>query len=142
MAVRRTFWALLALLAVACLAGYYVPSALFPIPAPLVGRTYIRIFTRLIAIAAGLIAVGWIWAYFSLAAFSMRREARVLRQQVGQIFEERFRIINWLFRRVYIEIRDESSLPGNFGSRVLSIGPNQQRSYVSYTLLNKRGYLN
>jgi uncharacterized protein (DUF58 family) len=141
MTVRRTFWALLVLLAVASLAGYYVPSVLFPIPEPLVGRTYIRIFTRIIAITAGLIAVGWVWAYFSLTAFSLRREARVLRQQVGQIFEERFRVNNRLFlARLWLEIRDESSLPGNFGSRVLSlIGPNQQRSYVSYTLLNRRG---
>ena len=71
----------------------------------------------------------------------MRREARVLRQQVGQIFEERFRVNNrLLFARLWLGNPRRISLPGNSGSRVLSlIGANQQRSYVSYTLLNQRG---
>jgi uncharacterized protein (DUF58 family) len=44
------------------------------------------------------------------------------------------------FARLWVEVRDESPLPGNSGSRVLSlIGPRQQRSYIAYTMLNRRG---
>jgi len=138
MSVRKTFWAIFILLVLAVLGSLFVPTALFPAPAP---NTDIRIFTRIIVVCIGLILVSWVWAYFSLTAISIRREARVLRHQVGQIFEERFRIINRLpFSRLWLEVRDESGLPGSAGSRVLSlIGPNQQRSYVSYTLLNRRG---
>ncbi len=141
MSPRRTFWAFLALLAVSVLLGYFLQRAIFPIPEPLRDKTDIRIFTRLIAVSLGLLLISWIWAYSSLASLFVRREARVLRQQVGQIFEERFRINNRLpIARLWLEIRDESGLPGNSGSRVLSlIGGNQQRSYVAYTLLNQRG---
>lgn len=141
MTVRRTFWAILALLALAILGGIFVPAGLFPVPAPLQEKTEIRIFTRIVAILVGLIAVSWVWANLSLTSLFVRREARVLRHQVGQIFEERYRINNRLpLARLWLEIRDDSTLPGNAGSRVLSlIGGNQQRSYVSYTLLNQRG---
>jgi uncharacterized protein (DUF58 family) len=141
MSVRRTFWAILALLAVTALLGYFLESAIFPIPTPLSGKTDIRILTRMAMIFLGLLAIGWVWAGISLTALNFRREARVLRQQVGQIFEERYRIFNRLpISRLWLEVRDESGLPGNAGSRVLSlIGARQQRSYVAYTLLNQRG---
>lgn len=141
MSIRRTFWAILALLALSVLGGLFFPAGPFPIPQPLRDQTDIRIFTRIAAVCGGLILVGWIWANFSLTSVFVRREARVLRHQVGQIFEERYRIRNLLpLSRLWVEVRDDSTLPGNAGSRVLSlIGPRQQRSYVSYTLLNKRG---
>ncbi len=141
MTVRRTFWAFLAILAIAVLLGTYLQIAIFPIPEPLRDKTDIRIFTRIIAVSLGLLVVSWIWASSSLSSVFVRREARVLRQQVGQIFEERFRVNNRLpITRLWLEIRDDSGLPGNSGSRVLSlIGANQQRSYVAYTLLNQRG---
>jgi uncharacterized protein (DUF58 family) len=141
MSVRRTFWAILALLAFAILGGLFFPAGPFPIPNQLRDQTDIRIFTRIIVVCVGLIVVCWVWAYFSLSAVLVRRDARVLRQQVGQIFEERYRVSNRLpLARLWLEIRDDSGLPGNSGSRVLSlIGANQQRSYVAYTLLNQRG---
>lgn len=141
MSVRRTFWAILALLAFAILGGLFFPAGPFPIPEQLKDQTEIRIFTRIVVVCVGLLAVSWVWAYFSLTAVWVRRDARVLRQQVGQIFEERYRVSNRLpLARLWLEINDESGLPGNAGSRVLSlIGGNQQRSYVAYTLLNQRG---
>jgi uncharacterized protein (DUF58 family) len=141
MSVRRTFWAVLALLVFSVLGGYFFPSGPFPIPDPLVGKTDIRIFTRISVVCVGLIVVSWVWAYYSLSAILIRRDARVLRQQVGQIFEERYRVNNRLpLSRLWLEIRDDSGLPGNSGSRVLSlIGGRQQRSYVAYTLLSRRG---
>ena len=42
--------------------------------------------------------------------------------------------------RLWVEIRDDSQLPGN--DRIAGaflIGPRQQRSYIAYTLLNRRG---
>jgi uncharacterized protein (DUF58 family) len=141
MTVRRTFWVFLTLLILTGVAGYFFPVYIFPVPIQLIGKTYIRVFTRIVTICLGLICVAWVWAYFSLAGYRIRRDARILRQQVGDIFEERFRVNNRLpLARLWLEVKDNSSLPGNFGSRVLSIiGPRQQRSYVSYTLLNRRG---
>lgn len=137
MTIRRTFWGLLVLLAVAGVAGYIIPRIFTP-PNP---ENTIRIFTRLIVFCVALVIISWIWARFSLSGLVLIREARIQRHQVGQIFEERYRIVNkYPMTRLWLEIRDQSSLPGNFGSRVLSvIGARQQRSYSAYTRLLRRG---
>lgn len=133
MSVRHTFWAVLFLLIVAVIAAYFTPLV-SGIPTPI-------FFTRLVYLTVLLIVAGAVWAYFSIRAFSLSRDARVLRQQVGQVFEERYRLVNrFPFVRLWIEVRDDSQLPGKSGSRVLSlIGPRQQRSYIAYTKLNRRG---
>jgi uncharacterized protein (DUF58 family) len=133
MTLRHSFWGVLLLLVISVIAAYFTPL-ISGVPTPI-------FFTRLVYLSILLIVIGWIWAYFAPRGFSLLREARVLRQQVGQVFEERFRISNrFPFIRLWIEIRDESQLPGNSGSRVLSlIGSRQQRSYIAYTLLHRRG---
>lgn len=141
MTIRRTFWGVLILLLLTVAAAWFVPRALFP-PAQL--EFEIEILTRLVILIAGLIVVAWVWTAVSLLGFTMLRDARVSRQQVGQIFEERYRVFNMLpLARLWVEVRDESDMPGQFGSRVLSlIGPKQQRSYAAYTMLNRRGRFN
>jgi uncharacterized protein (DUF58 family) len=133
MTLRRSFWGILSLLIISGAVAYFTPVV--------AGVQTPVFFTRLVYLCVLLIVLGWIWAYYATRGFSLVREARVLRQQVGQVFEERYRLVNRSpFLRLWIEIRDESQLPGNTGSRVLSlIGPRQQRSYISYTLLNRRG---
>ena len=133
MSQRRPFWGVLFLLIVSAAVAYFTPLV-SGVPTPI-------FFTRLVYLCLFLLGLGWLWAYFSTRGFSLQREARVLRQQVGQVFEERFRIINRQpLLRLWLEVRDDSQLPGHSGSRVLSlIGPRQQRSYIAYTMLNRRG---
>lgn len=133
MSVRRSFWAVLFLLVFSGVAAYFTP-AVTGVKTPV-------FFTRLVYLCLILLVLGWVWAYLSTRGLTLQRESRVLRHQVGQIFEERFKLTNrFPFIRLWVEIRDESELPGNSGSRVLSlIGPRQQRSYIAYTILNKRG---
>ncbi len=133
MSLRRSFWGVLFLLIIGTIVAYFTPLV--------AGVSTPLFFTRLVYLCLLLIVGGWIWAKFSTRGFTLLREARVLRHQVGQVFEERFKINNrFAFARLWIEISDESQLPGNSGSRVLSlIGPRQQRSYIAYTLLNRRG---
>ncbi len=133
MTVRRSFWGVLALLILSGAVAYFTPLV-SGTPTPV-------FFARLVYLGALLLLFSWLWAYFSIRGFALSREARVLRQQVGEVFEERFKVINRApMLRLWIEIRDESTLPGKTGSRVLSlIGPRQQRSYIAYTQLNRRG---
>ena len=133
MTLRRSFWGVLFLLVLSGLIAYFTP-AISGVATPV-------FFTRLVYMSAFLIVVGYVWAYISTRGITLLREARVLRHQVGQVFEERFKLVNRLpFARLWVEIRDESQLPGKAGSRVLSlIGPRQQRSYIAYTMLNRRG---
>jgi len=102
------------------------------------------IFYRLIIFCILILLVCWVWTFFSIRGFSIKREARGLRQEVGEVFEERFEVKNNLrFTRPWIEIRDISNLPESKGSRVISwIGPESLRSYSAYTLLSRRGLYN
>lgn len=133
MTLRKPFWGVLFLLVISILFAYFTPL-ISGVPTPI-------FFTRLVYLCGFLLVVGWVWALLSTRGFTFQRDARVFRQQVGQVFEERFKLSNrFSTLRLWVEIRDESQLPGNSGSRVLSfIGPKQQRSYIAYTLLNRRG---
>ena len=83
----------------------------------------------------------WGFSKLALRGVEVRRTARTLRSQVGQIFEERFEVRNTgRLPRLWIEVQDESPLPGSRGSQVLSfIGSGEARSYLVRTRLMERG---
>jgi len=86
----------------------------------------------------------WLWSVLSLRNVNVRRTAKALRAQVGQIYEERYDLeINDSLPRLWIEVRDESNLPGTEGSRVLTmIRGRQGRTYLARTRLLQRGAFN
>lgn len=100
-------------------------------------QVYYRLFYFWVLLYLG----SWIWSAFSLRGLIFSRAARTLRAQVGQVFEERFEIVNEsrLFR-MWLEVKNESTLPDSGGSQVLTlIGGKQRRTYWSHTLLTQRG---
>ncbi len=100
-----------------------------------------QIYYRLSYLWALLFFGGWLWSVLSLRKLHLTRTARALRAQVGQVFEERFDIHNEsrIFR-LWLEVRNESPLPGSGGSQVLTlIGGRQKRVFWSQTLLTDRG---
>lgn len=100
-----------------------------------------RIYTRVLSFSVILIVLAFLWTYISLRGVTLIRTARFLRQQVGQVFEERFELNNqYPVTKLWLDIRDQSDLPGRSGSKVLTvIGARQRRSYVAYTRLTHRG---
>jgi len=114
------------LLALSLLAGF-VTGSLF--------------YYRLVYLWAFLFAGSWILARVSLRGVKVIRTARTLRSQVGHIFEERYEVQNnSRLPRLWIEVRDESSLPGSQGSHVLSmLRGHESRSYLVRTRLLERG---
>jgi len=127
--VRRNLWVVLILLVASLFA-----AAIWGSP----------IYYRLIYLWILLISTSYVWTLLSLRGVGVTRQARTFRQQVGQIFEERFEVTNNnRFPRLWVVVRDESSLPGTAGSRVLTwIGGHQERTYLSYTWLTRRGLFN
>jgi uncharacterized protein (DUF58 family) len=99
------------------------------------------IYYRLTYLWLFLILISWLTSYYSLKGAQFQRSARTLRSQVGQIFEEQYEIRNTgRLPRLWIEVRDESNLPGTRGSHVLTmIGGRQSRSYLARTRLTERG---
>jgi uncharacterized protein (DUF58 family) len=88
-----------------------------------------------------LLGVSWAMSWLALRNVRVRRHARSLRSQVGQVFEEHFEIQN-LSRlpRLWIDVHDDSDLPGSRGSHVLTlIGGRESRTYLARTRLQERG---
>jgi uncharacterized protein (DUF58 family) len=98
-------------------------------------------YYRLAYLWAFLIAGSWLLSRSALRGMTLRRTPRAMRSQVGQIFEERFEVHNnGRLPRLWIEVRDESPLPGSRGSQVLSmIRGGEARSYLVRTRLLERG---
>ncbi|MCI0518662.1 MAG: DUF58 domain-containing protein [Chloroflexi bacterium] len=83
----------------------------------------------------------WVMSRVALRGVKFQRAARSLRAQAGHIFEERFELLNTSrLPRIWLEVRDESPLPGARGSQVLSlIGGKESRIYLVRTRLTERG---
>lgn len=126
MKIRPTFWAIVFIAACGSL------GALF---------TGLDVYYRLIYLSGLLLILGAIWTIFATRGLAIARKGRGQRQEMGQVFEERYEVTNnWRILRLWIEIRDHSDLPGNAGSRFFSwIGGREKRTYTVYTVLRKRG---
>ncbi len=100
-----------------------------------------QIYYRLSYLWGLLLLSSWIWAFIALRGIKFNRKARALRAQVGQIFEERFELDNpGRLPRLWLAVQDESTLPGNQGSRVFSVVEGRRgRTYVARTRLVQRG---
>ncbi len=121
--------------------GYMLLLAAVFVAAYLTEPQHAYVFNRIgyLLIFIGLVSL--VWTAISLRGIEIRRSSRVFRQQVGQIFEERFEVINQSrLGRLWLEVRDQTDLPGKRGSKVLAnIGGRQYRSYYSRSLLVQRG---
>lgn len=100
-----------------------------------------QLFFRLSYLFGGILLVSWGMSLLALRGVQARRTARTLRSQVGQVFEERYEVLNTSrLPHLWIEVRDESPLPGSFGSHVLTtIGGREMRTYLARTRLVQRG---
>jgi len=129
MAVRKPFL---------ILAGLILASSIATFLSSDVNRV---IFSRLALLLILLSLVTFVWTLISLHGITVRRFARIFRQQVGQVFEERFEIQNnsWLYH-LWVEIDDLCEIASKRGSRVVSnIGGRQTRSYFARALMTHRG---
>ncbi len=102
------------------------------------GQSY---YYRLSYLWGIIILVSWLVSRLSLMGLTVKRVPRALRSQVGQIFEERFEIINHRFLpHLWVEVKDDSTLPGIKTSHVLSlIQGHEMRSFLARTRLLERG---
>jgi uncharacterized protein (DUF58 family) len=95
--------AVVALLLVVCLAGL-----------TLTGRS---IFASLSALFAGVLAAGYLWSRSALRGLTLERTSRSQTSQVGKVFEETLVLRNRSrVPKLWVEVRDESDLPGTWAS--------------------------
>lgn len=101
------------------------------------------VYLRLVMTLGVILIVNFFWMLFALTGMEVKRNTRTNRKQVGEIFTENYEIINQSrLPKMMLKITDQSELPGAAGSRVVAwMGGRQTRSYSSYTLLQKRGWI-
>ncbi len=96
---------------------------------------------NILAYALGAVLVlSALWGWGSLRGIQYSRRVSATRAQVGEIFEDRITVRNtsWL-PRIWLEVRDRSSLPGHQVGRVIDLGPNRARTWLIRTRCSRRG---
>ncbi len=134
MFVRKIFWVAITIIAFSSFMIWYTNNY-SPFP------NAKDIFVRLTVLGSLFLFINWVWTLISVRKLTIIRTQRLLRYQVGNVFEEGFELVNPVrYARLWVEIVDLSNLPGNTGSKVISgVGGKKNRFYNSRTILTKRG---
>jgi uncharacterized protein (DUF58 family) len=87
-----------------------------------------------------LISLAYIWSRISVTAIGASRRISTVRAQVGQTVSEEIIVENQArLGKLWLEIRDLSTLPGHHASRVIHLGGRQSKSWVVETVCARRG---
>ncbi len=99
------------------------------------------VYSRFIYLAIFLGGISWVWTRWAASGLTLKRNARMQRANVGDIFEEHFELVN--NSRVFapwVEIFNQTNIPHAAGSRLLTLAQGKQkRTYVARTWLTRRG---
>jgi len=88
----------------------------------------------------GLLVVAYIWSLLSLRGITVQRDARSDRAQVGQTFQERVRVRNdSRLGKLWVELLDQSSLPGHLVSKVVHLGGHDSNRWRVDSVAARRG---
>lgn len=88
-----------------------------------------------------LIALSFVWAWLGVRGVDVERQTRTTRSQVGRMAEERLIVRNrLLIPKLWLEVRDQSTLPGHRVSRVISpLGGRRSYAWSIQTRCLQRG---
>lgn len=99
------------------------------------------LYSRFLYTSILLAFVSWAWTVWVANRISLERSTRELRANVGDVFEESYKILNQSnLPASWIEIINQSKIPFAAGSRLLTLVlANQKRTYNARTWLTQRG---
>ncbi len=99
-----------------------------------------RLLDKLFLTLVALLLISWLWSWSSLRGLRIERESGADRAQVGQEITERLRVTNLTrWGKLWVEIRDYSSLPGHNASQVVSLLPQGNARWHATSLCIRRG---
>jgi uncharacterized protein (DUF58 family) len=89
----------------------------------------------------GAVLVSFLWAWLSMQGIVISRRTRTNRAHVGTIFDEHFMVQNRAFLpKLWLEVRDESTLPGYRASHVVSwLNPRASYRWYADAVCHTRG---
>jgi len=94
----------------------------------------------MIVALGALLLICWLWSRLSLVRLGMTRALSLDRVRAGEAITERITVQNRaLLPKLWVDVRDYSSLPDHRASRVVSLGPRGQESWTTTTVCGHRG---
>jgi len=99
------------------------------------------LFFSLSYMLAAIFVLSFVWAWLNLHWVDVTRQTKALRSQVGEMAEERFSVRNTGFLpKLWLELHDESTLPGHRASHVVSgLGTKHRHTRMTRTMCLRRG---
>lgn len=100
-----------------------------------------QLLYRLVYLMTAILALSFLWTLFNALWVRLVRQTRSRRTQVGRLAEERFVVRSTGFLpKLWLEVRDMSTLPGHRASRVVnSLAPRSYRGWLVKTRCLERG---
>lgn len=99
-----------------------------------------RLLDRLFLTLVALLLVAFWWSWASLRGLRVTRETGADRAQVGQELAERLRITNTSrWGKLWVEVRDHTTLPGHDASQVVSLLPRGSARWHIRSVCGHRG---
>ncbi len=98
-------------------------------------------YSRLLFLGIIILVGAWTWARIVARSLQLSRTPDFWRASVGDIFKERFEILNTSrLPGLWVELLNLMPLPAAAGSRLLTdLRPRQKQSFVARTWLTRRG---
>jgi uncharacterized protein (DUF58 family) len=95
---------------------------------------------RLIIILLVTLFIAWVWTRFSLQRLGLRRALSMDRVRAGEWVVEELALSNLsILPKMWVEVRDLSSLPGHEAGQVVSLGPKRSSGWSVKTRCERRG---
>lgn len=100
-----------------------------------------ELYSRFVYISVLLALLSWIFTRWAARGLVLRRSARVLRANVGDVFEESYELShNSRAPAAWIEVDNQSTLPLAAGSRLFTLVMGRsKRNYIARSWLTRRG---
>ncbi|MBN1640060.1 MAG: DUF58 domain-containing protein [Anaerolineae bacterium] len=99
------------------------------------------LFYNMVYLLALALVLSFIWAWTGISSVRISRRTRSRRSSVGKLAEESFSVTNTgILPKVWLEIRDQSTLPVHRVSQVLNaLAPKRGRHWAVRTICRRRG---
>lgn len=95
---------------------------------------------RLIITLVVVLVIGWIWTRLSLQRLALTRSLTLDRVRAGEWVTEELSLGNLaLLPKLWVEVRDLSSLPGHHAGRVVHLGSRGTSTWSTTTRCERRG---